>query len=1222
MKARPSWHALVPGRTREQGSSSARTRPRRWGVAVVASAVALAVGGAGLAQAATGGGGSSSGGSGTGMLDSASTLMIAQDGFNGFGQPTLQGRGQASIDHFWNLTVGAFRDQIGRTPGTQGVQPGQTPQATFNAVCGDALQNAADRATAMGHAATAANSRVVGVYFSYAVGSVNWFMSSVPSREYSDSFAPSWSNEVNNPALPGFAYDNDRAAYAGFQQDGQPALDAIAGTWRSHVNSVIAANPSSGRYFTCVALNEFEPQMDFQPVISTQVTTRFVNKGETFGDDVTVSLAAGDQWVQGATIRARGTVTGPVAGEKPRSATIPAGTPVAGTLWLDFDQPGTKRATWTAPVSGTYSFVWEIRKADSETNGRYVRADARDDYMAPTEITTARINPQLSTQVRDRYVDTPGAPIVDNVTIGLPAGDLWPADAAGNNLPLRVRVTAYDYQARATNPVATAPAGTAEIGTEFVTFNGVGTKPTAGTIRRPATGSGWLPLVAEVRLADQTPEMRERLQRDVRDLFMLENETVSARRNLEHYSEVREYNVAIGGRAFDTITMSGFPADQGSFAGLGGWPADVTTATVTTYYSATEKFGHPTQAPAGTQVLMSTTIPARNGTFNVGYTESDIINPNLPGHYVVQYCFAGDARTAPFCSRLDDIREQFYVPADGSSWMDIMSTATQNATAGEGKMSDTVLVTGTSVPAGSTLTWQACVWVDQAAPGCAKPVNTFSTKVDGTGFFNHPEIDPPTLAELPAGTLEAYYGWAPVLTDPNGLVLDREPFGTPSQTTRITAQLPSWSSVATPTAEPGDTITDVVTFDGPTRSDWTVQWEACWLDADDVCAEGTSFTLGDPIAVDPAQDSLESQGWKAEVPAGTKPGTKPRLGLQPILRDALGAELLREPWGTAGQVTVVDYPLPSMTSQATDSALLGDPTQDTVTITGPLEEGSRITWAGCYWVEADDSSRECRQDATPVADTPVLEDGTTGLVLPALALGETLTVESPEHETTYGGLTPNLGLRFSWAPRITDPDGAVLVQEAAGLPDQTTVVEFPSITAVTTAYSLNPDGPYFGDEIGDLVEVTGDILPGDEVTVRLYAWETGSTPICTPGTELATFELELNPSTGTYDTGPMYRTPDDRTNLTYGFVHTAVSRGATEVSECGLAAETLIPTIDPSWLWNDNASGQMSQASGDLAITGMRNVGLMFALAALAVMVGVPLHTWAEKKKRRRQAAA
>lgn len=1214
MKARPSWHALVRKRIGNQAPGSSRRGALRWGAAMAAAA--LLASGSGLAQAATGGGGSSSGGAGTGLLDSASTLMIARDGFNGVGQPTLQGRGQASIDYFWGLTVSAFQDQIGRTPGTQGVQPGQTPQDSFNAVCGAALQNAADRATAMGYPASPADSRVVGVYFTYAVGSVNWFMSSVPAGEYSDAFAPSWASEVTDPSLPGFTYDNDRTRYAQFQQDGVPALDAIASTWRSHVDSVIAANPSSGRYMTCVALNEFEPQVEFQPVISTQVTTRYVDKGESFGDDVTIALAAGDQWAsvggQNVTIRARGTVAGPVAGEKPTRATIPSGTPVAATLWLDFAGPGTKRATWTAPKSGTYSFVWEVRKADSEANGRYVRADASDSYMAPTEITTARINPQLSTQVRDRYVDVEGGALVDQVTVSLGAGDLWPQDSSGSPLPLVVRNTAYRPSNTPSASSTAVPSGAVVHGTEMVTFTAPGTKSTPGTVKRD--GPGFYPWVAEIRLSDQSAEMRKHLQGAVAARFMLESETTSARHNLTHYSEVREYNVVAGGRVFDSITPGGYPDDHGSFTGLGGWQADVATATATVY-GPTENRITTAAVPDGTPVFKTITLPAKNGTYNVGYGTSDVISPTQPGHYVIVYSFEGDARVAPFASPANDIRESFYVPTDGAGWLDIMSTATQNVTAGSGVMADTVLVTGTSVPEGSTLTWQTCMWVDPASPGCAQPVDTYSTTVNGTGFYSHPELDAPTLAELPAGTLEAYYGWAPVLTSPDGAVLDREPFGTPSQTTHITAELPTWSSVATPTANPGDVITDVVTFDGPTRADWTVQWEACWLSADDTCPEGTAFALGDPTRVDPAQSSMESPGWTAQVPAGTKPGTSLRVGMQPILRDALGAELLREPWGTAGQVTVVDYPLPSMTSQATSTAVLGDPTQDTVTITGPLEAGSRITWSGCYWIEVEDGSRECRQDATAVADVPVLEDGSSGLALPALAIGEPLTVESPEHTTTYGGLLPNLGLRFSWTPRISDPDGEVLVQEAAGLAEQTTTVTFPPITATTKAYSTNARGPFYGDKIGDRVEVTGDVLPGDSVTVRLYAWEKGTPPLCT-GEPLATVKLDLTPSLSTYDTGPVYTTPEDRTNLVYGFQETTVSRGLTVVSKCGLAAETLPMTVDPWSQWSDSASGQQSQASGELAITGVQRLGWLFGAALVMALVGGQLVHMREKRRR------
>ncbi|NTW39387.1 MAG: hypothetical protein HGA44_05785 [Cellulomonadaceae bacterium] len=544
------------------------------------------------------------------------------------------------------------------------------------------------------------------------------------------------------------------------------------------------------------------------------------------------------------------------------------------------------------------------------------------------------------------------------------------------------------------------------------------------------------------------------------------------------------------------------------------------------------------------------------------------------------------------------------MPSAGT-WVDLASTATQNATAGVGTITDLALITGNAVPVGSTLQWQTCMWVDPAAPGCATPTTTYSTTVNSSGFFSHPDLPTPTVADLPAGTLVAYFGWAPVLTSPSGQVLDREPFGTPAQTTTITAMPPAMSSTATQEAGPGDPASDTVTLAGPTRADWTIGWELCWL-TNGACPDGTAFTAGDPQQIDPAVDTYTFElPDGVEVPEGTAPGAHLTLGWAPVIRDVDGDEVTREAWGAPGQTTAVDYPLPSMTSKATASGPLGSSTQDVVDIVGPVLEGSRISWPGCYTIDR----KTCADGSTPVAPGPVQADGSVGIVLPALAVGETYEVTGPEHELTIGGLLPNAALAFTWTPVISTPDGHALVSEAPGIPAQTTTVEFPPVTAVTQAYASSPDGPWYGDGLGDRVTVAGDVFVGDTVTVRLYAWPTGSEPIC-QGEPLAQTVLELDASTSTYDTGLIYTTPADRTDLTYGFVETTHSRGADVVSECGLAAETVTPRVNP------NGDG----GAAGLAETGARNVGALFALATLLGVVGGSLTRAREKHMKKARA--
>lgn len=962
----------------------------------------------------------------------------------------------------------------------------------------------------------------------------------------------------------------------------------------------------------------FRVAADFQLVPTSQVSSHTVAKGGTVTDVLTTTLAAGDVWVEvdgePAPMRARATVYGPLPGRSVPSAMPPDGTPVAESRLVDVHGPGDSAHDFRFDSGGTYTIQWSFLKADQGANADLLRADARDDFMAPTETFDMMIDVALSSEVDERLDDSDGEGLRDRVVVSLGTGDVWPADDAGRPLTLRVRNTAYAPVGRPSEQAPAAPPGTEVLATEFLELTAPGRRAT-GLV---STGGehGFVTWQAEVRLEDQDDAMAARLSGPVRSAWMEESETTSVRTPLVHTLRMREWNVELGGRAFDEVAYSGFPDDHGDFEGLGGWGADLDTSTFTVYGPVPD--GDPWwDDPVLTDdlaVLMSTELPARNGTYQVGYTDADRIRPNLPGCYVAQWTFAGDDRVQPFASRLDDVLERFCVRDDPSSWLDMMSTASQSATAGEGVVGDTVLVLGPAFPDdGAELTWEQCLWGPGDEPGCAEPVVTHTVDVPRTGAYLHPDVPAPTIRDLPPGTLEARIGWAPVLRDRNGVELLREPWGTASQTTQVSAELPTMTSTATPEAGPGDEVTDRVTFTGATRPDWTLRWEACWLAEDGTCPDGSAVAMSDPAPLDPAVSVYDAPSWEVEVPEGTAPGARLRLGWAPVVTDALGAELMREDWGVAAQTTIVDHPLPATTSLATGTGEAGaDVSVDQVEITGPVLDGSTVVWEACYWVDGDTG---CRPDATTVEPGPVLvpeadpvqdPDGAgspgprprVGIVLPDLAVGETATVTGPELELTDGGLPHHPGLRLSWMPRLLSPDGEVVVAEAWGVASQTTTVTFPPITTVTEAYADSDDGPWYGDRIGDRLTIEGDVFPGgafvdvrhepDTVTVRLYAWPAGGPPVC-EGEPLAVHEVDLQVGVAEYDTGPLYETPADRTDLVYGFQETTRSRGVVAVSECGLAAETVRPAA--------------RAGAPDLAVTGGR-IGALAVGTVLLLAVG------------------
>lgn len=963
----------------------------------------------------------------------------------------------------------------------------------------------------------------------------------------------------------------------------------------------------------------FSVAADFEVVPTSQVSSTSVGKGETVTDVLTTTLAAGDSWVQvdgeRVPLKARATVYGPLPQQAPPSATVPAGTPVAETRLVDVSGPGDSSHEFTFATGGTYAIVWSFLKADQGANAPYLRADRSDDFMAPTETFRVKVDVALASEVGARLNDDDGDGLRDWVTVSLAEGDVWPADDAGNPLVLTVRNTAFAPQAVPSDRAATAPAGADVLATELMEFSGPGRQRTGAV----STGGeyGFVAWQAEVRLEDQSAPMAELLSGPVLSPWMEEVETTSVRHPLAHRSEMREWNVELGGRVLDDVVLSGFPDDHGEWPGLNGWGGDLDVSTFTVYGPFAQRWTEAT-VPDDAPVLMSTELPARNGTYRVGLTDQDAIQPNLPGCYIGVWSFEGDDRVQPFTSRADDVLEHFCVRDDPSLWLDMMSTATQSATAGEGVVADTVLVIGPALPAdGATLTWEQCVWAPGEEPGCADPVVTAEVDVSRAGAYVHPETPAPSVEDLPPGTLEAHVGWAPVLRDRGGVELLREPFGTPSQTTLVRAELPDMVSRATDRATTGEQIGDRVTLTGPMRSDWTLRWEGCWLDESGTCPDGAAIEMGEPVRIDPGVEVYDASSWAVEIPQGTAPGAVLRFGWVPVLTDAVGVELLREDWGVAAQTTIVQHPMPEIGSTATGVGVVGDVATDTVTITGPVQDGSVIVWDTCYWLAGDSA---CRPDAENPERGPVIApetepvagpdgerlpgaDPQIGIVLPALGLGETLEVTGPRVELTDGGLPRHPGLRLSWMPQVLSPDGQVVVAEPWGVESQTTVVMLPPITTATEAYASSEDGPWFGDRIGDRITVDGDIWPAgafegvghdpDTVTVHLYAWGSGGPPRC-EGEPLATYEVPLEIGVAQYDTGELYATPADRTDLVYGFQETTRSRGVETVSECGLASETLRPRERPA--------PPGPTAPPDLALTG-GDVGLL--VTGLVVMLAL-----------------
>lgn len=554
--------------------------------------------------------------------------------------------------------------------------------------------------------------------------------------------------------------------------------------------------------------------------------------------------AAGPYTGRAGTVTGQGTRTGTIEGIVLVGA---AGLPVAGAPFevrltgpAVFDATGTSRyagtsgdhpvsLAWTATGTGAVGYEVEFDDAwrttvtvvdlpgnrqDQLTYGNRPEHDLRVvEVPGPEFPVVGDFRPRATTTVQEvRVAD--GGPLVDVVEFAAVPGDDW-IELDGDPVDVAADVTWYgpfaEPQAQADAPPADAPVA----GVERVVADGPGQVTTPGTVR--STGDGFYTAVVTIRRADAgafAPYVRE----DFTAPFFEAAETAVDRHALAHESQTREFNVVPGGRAFDRITVTGYPDDHGAFGGLGPWQPDLGEATVTVYGPLPALPDGP-DVPDGTPVHWAGTVAAVDGVYEIGYDDAHpVLAPTTATHpggdyFVFVYAFGGDDRVEPFVSPFDDLREAFFVPGPPEVVVppEAVTRAQDTAPAG-GTMHDVALVTGTTEP-GDRLVFDAYGPQDpEVEPVCDASTLLWTSEpvdVPGPGSYDSGTAPAP---EEPG----AVY-WVETLSRADGTVLDRGACGVASETTRV-LDAPAVRTTALASSdgpEAGAEIWDVVTATGP-----------------------------------------------------------------------------------------------------------------------------------------------------------------------------------------------------------------------------------------------------------------------------------------------------------------------------------------------------------------------------------------------------------------------
>ncbi|NLA65258.1 MAG: hypothetical protein GX862_04915 [Leucobacter sp.] len=247
----------------------------------------------------------------------------------------------------------------------------------------------------------------------------------------------------------------------------------------------------------------------FQPVVGTQVASKFVEEGEEFADVLTFSTAAdakglNNPWRVNAAgrympITARGTLYGPFLAQPDEADAAPSSAPIAATdIMVTTTAEDGPTIDYTVPSgfvseeAGFYTWVWEILASDQPAASPNVQQFLPQEYhftdrfgqVVETSITPSNL--AITTAVTESMVGI-GQDATDEVTV-TPYGGGW-IQADGGRVPATLTGTAY-YSETQQELADSAPAGAEVVGTPQLVVNKAGTV-TSDPITMPLK-EGWV----------------------------------------------------------------------------------------------------------------------------------------------------------------------------------------------------------------------------------------------------------------------------------------------------------------------------------------------------------------------------------------------------------------------------------------------------------------------------------------------------------------------------------------------------------------------------------------------------------------------------------------------------------------------------------------------------------------------------------------------------------
>lgn len=874
-------------------------------------------------------------------------------------------------------------------------------------------------------------------------------------------------------------------------------------------------------------------------------------------------------------------------------------------VWTGTTRDGVFSLSWVAVKTGTVRPKsvygpgiprYTLTKFDTAGNRQAVISYGNriNDYdpetvtvNGPPITVIADFQPEVTTTVASTFVGK-GQPLVDQVTAAAAAGDTWVA-VNGSYVPVLAVGTLYGPFDSQPTESATVPAGAPVVGTETLTFNAPSTQNSAGNLKVPS--SGFYTWVWRINKAEQG-SYQQYIRSNFADRFgrVAETSIVPFQPQVTTEREVRE--VVAGERIVDKVTASAVAGDlwlkpRGSstgaavtFQGRLIGPLSVPTAEV-----ANIPANAPVAATAsltftgpGTQATPTTTTVSAPGFYTWVWTMTKAqqpvgVQPYLVGDYSTAYMIEVETSTVRHKGQVVTQTREFNVAQGGRAMDRIIVTGFPDdhgqfdgigGWAGDvDELTHTVYGPFENAPTENTDLSKAPVLNSVTTPA-RNGDYWIGTKGEFTptepGYYVFVTSYPGDDRVLPLNEVGH--------TSPGDPM---EMFFVPSP---LEPEVPVWvTTQATESAAVGQPIRDIATVTGTVQpGDYLVFQAYGPFGPDDAPVEDA-----DRVVWTSQQVPVPAAG---EYPSGyTTVGTAGDVFWVATLYDRDGNVRVRGDFGAASEVTKVYTPDPIVVKTlASPMVSLGEPAYDTAYVSGPVPPESRLSWA--LYRQTGDKASESDKLVGTAPPVTIYHGG----------------------EYRSKGITVDQPGIYYWVHTLTGPDGTILDVGPRGVADETTYVVDVTSRAVTR---VNP-----GDEATDTALLNGPTMPGSTIGFLVYQ-KVGDkaadsdpligsvAPVLVESAGAVTSTGVVLPEKGTYYWTEVLYAPDGTV------IHTG---------ERGLPNETT-RAVFASDLNGAAADGAATDTNGAiLAITG-GNVLELWLLATAAVFLGIPLLTWAQKKR-------